>query len=59
MRILLLLVVAGLIHAQEYDLLLRGGHVIDPKNKIDGRRDVPSKMAGSPPSRPGFRKQKQ
>ena len=40
MRILLLLVVAGLIHAQEYDLLLKGGHVIDPKNKIDGRRDV-------------------
>jgi len=40
MRILLLLVVASLIHAQEYDLLLRGGHVIDPKNKIDGRRDV-------------------
>ena len=40
MRILLLLVAAGLIHAQEYDLLLRGGHVIDPKNKIDGRRDV-------------------
>ena len=30
----------ALIHAQEYDLLLRGGHVIDPKNKIDGRRDV-------------------
>jgi dihydroorotase len=40
MRILLLLVIAGSIHAQEYDLLLRGGHVIDPKNKIDGRRDV-------------------
>ena len=40
MRILLLLVVAGLIHAQEYDLLLTGGHVIDPKNKINGRRDV-------------------
>ena len=40
MRILLLLVVAGPIHAQEYDLLLRGGHVIDPKNKIDARRDV-------------------
>jgi dihydroorotase len=40
MRILLLLVVSGLIHAQEYDLLLTGGHVIDPKNKIDGRRDV-------------------
>jgi len=40
MRILLLLFAAGLIHAQEYDLLLKGGHVIDPKNKINGRRDV-------------------
>src|ERR1700730_17661905 len=40
MRILLLLVIAGSIHAQEYDLLLKGGHVIDPKNKISGRRDV-------------------
>jgi dihydroorotase len=40
MRILLLLVAAGLIHAQDYDLLLSGGHVIDPKNKIDGRRDI-------------------
>jgi dihydroorotase len=26
--------------SQEYDLLLRGGHVIDAKNKIDGARDV-------------------
>ncbi len=26
-------------HAQ-YDLLLRGGHVLDPKNSVDGRRDV-------------------
>jgi dihydroorotase len=40
MRILLLLLSAGLIWAQEYDLLLKGGHVIDPKNKISGRRDV-------------------
>lgn len=23
-----------------YDLLLKGGHVIDPRNEIDGRRDV-------------------
>ena len=37
---LLLLVAAGLIHAQQYDLLLKGGHLIDPKNKISGRRDV-------------------
>ena len=26
--------------AQEYDLLLKGGHVIDPKNSLDGPRDV-------------------
>ena len=26
--------------AQEYDLLLKGGHVIDPKNGINGVRDV-------------------
>src|SRR5215471_18138392 len=40
MRIILLLLSVALIHAQEYDLLLKGGHVIDPKNKISGRRDV-------------------
>ena len=28
------------VHAQEYDLLLKGGHVIDPANKINGIRDV-------------------
>ncbi len=27
-------------HAQQYDLLIRGGHVIDPKNKIDALSDV-------------------
>src|ERR1700676_5244981 len=26
--------------AQEYDLLLKGGHVVDGKNKINGVRDV-------------------
>src|SRR5436190_6320822 len=40
MRIILLLLGAALVHAQEYDLLLKGGHIIDPKNKISGRRDV-------------------
>ena len=40
MRIVLLLLSAGLVCAQEYDLLLKGGHVIDPKNKISGRRDI-------------------
>ena len=24
----------------EYDLLLKGGHVIDPKNNLSARRDV-------------------
>jgi dihydroorotase len=28
------------IHAQEIDLLLKGGHVIDPRNQIDGKMDV-------------------
>lgn len=27
-------------HAQDYDLLIKSGHVIDPKNEIDGIRDV-------------------
>lgn len=31
---------AGLLAAQPYDLLLKGGHVIDPKNKVNGIRDV-------------------
>lgn len=29
-----------LTNAQSYDLLLKGGHVIDPKNEIDGPMDV-------------------
>jgi dihydroorotase len=28
------------LHAQQYDLLIRGGHVIDPKNKVDAVADV-------------------
>jgi dihydroorotase len=30
----------GTPFAEDYDLLLRGGHVIDPKNRINERRDV-------------------
>ena len=30
----------GKVNAQEIDLLLKGGHVIDPKNNIDSRMDV-------------------
>src|SRR3954451_5900048 len=40
MRIILLLLGAAVVHAQEYDLLLKGGHLIDPKNKISGTLDV-------------------
>src|ERR1043165_9239845 len=32
--------VSGSLHAQQIDLLLKGGHVIDPKNKIDEQMDV-------------------
>jgi dihydroorotase len=28
------------LHAQQIDILLKGGHVIDPKNEIDGLMDV-------------------
>lgn len=31
---------ASLIHGRPFDLLLRGGRVIDPKNGIDGLRDL-------------------
>ncbi|MFO0891518.1 MAG: amidohydrolase/deacetylase family metallohydrolase [Isosphaeraceae bacterium] len=38
---LVLLLLVGTASAQQpYDLLLRGGHVIDPRNKLSGVRDV-------------------
>ncbi len=41
MRILFLLAYASSLLAQaQYDLLLKGGHVIDPKNNLSARRDV-------------------
>jgi dihydroorotase len=41
MRVLLLLLVTAVAFAQtEYDLLLKGGRVVDPKNKISAVRDV-------------------
>lgn len=39
--VLLGVLVAGMLHAQQpYDLLLKGGHVIDPKNNISKPMDV-------------------
>src|SRR5688500_17925564 len=40
MRLLALVFCAVSAFAQQYDLLLKGGHVIDPKNGIDAVRDV-------------------
>ncbi|MEZ5403284.1 MAG: amidohydrolase/deacetylase family metallohydrolase [Bryobacteraceae bacterium] len=38
---LLFLAAAGAaVHAQQYDLLIKGGHLIDPRNNIDAVRDV-------------------
>jgi dihydroorotase len=37
---LLLLTVPSIVQAQQYDLLLKGGHVIDPKNEIDSQMDL-------------------
>ena len=36
----LLVSLSLLLHAQDIDLLVKGGHVIDPKNKIDAVMDV-------------------
>ena len=30
----------GITMAQTYDIVLKGGHVIDPKNKIDAVMDL-------------------
>jgi dihydroorotase len=43
MRNVLIVALAGLtsvLCGQEYDVLLKGGHVIDPKNGVNARRDV-------------------
>jgi len=38
--LLMLFLVTGLSMAQTYEVLIKGGHVIDPKNRIDGIMDV-------------------
>lgn len=38
--LLLLLAAPSGVQAQQYDLLIRGGHLIDPKNGIDGTMDI-------------------
>jgi dihydroorotase len=38
--ILMIFFLNASVHAQDIDILLKGGHVIDPKNNIDGTMDV-------------------
>lgn len=38
--LVLLVFLVGSVQAQQYDMLLKGGHVIDPKNGIDRPMDV-------------------
>ncbi len=56
MRLLLLLSAALALSAQpQYDILLKGGHLIDPKNRISALRDVAikdGKIAAIAPSIP-------
>jgi dihydroorotase len=40
MKLLVIMLAAGCVFAQDYDLLLKGGHVIDGKNHISAIRDV-------------------
>lgn len=54
--LLFLAFVPGIIAAQTFDILLKGGHVIDPKNKIDAKMDVAiadNKIAKVAPNIPG------
>lgn len=36
----LLFFVPAMVQAQQFDLLIKGGHVIDPKNQVDSKMDV-------------------
>ncbi|HMI67414.1 MAG TPA: amidohydrolase/deacetylase family metallohydrolase [Cyclobacteriaceae bacterium] len=38
--LLLFLLIPCLLRGQEIDLLIKGGHVIDPKNQIDSKMDI-------------------
>ena len=38
--LLVLLLTCAALGQEKYDLLLKGGHVIDPKNRVNGVRDV-------------------
>jgi dihydroorotase len=40
LKLLLCIFIARLLAAQTYDILIKGGHVIDPANQLDEISDV-------------------
>ena len=44
--LIIVFMMTGLIKAQTYNIVIKGGHVIDPKNNIDDVMDIAVKMAG-------------
>ena len=40
LQLLVLMILPLVLSAQDYDLLIKNGHVIDPKNDIDGKFDL-------------------
>lgn len=53
--LLLLTLAVSVMGAQTYDLLLKGGRVVDAKNRINALMDVAIAGGKSPASRPTFR----
>ncbi len=61
MRLPAVLLLTAALHAQPYDLLLKNGHVIDPKNHLDAQQDVAiaaGKIAEVSPNIPAARAKK-
>jgi dihydroorotase len=40
LQLIISVMITSLINAQEYSIVIKGGHVIDPKNNIDGVMDI-------------------
>jgi len=38
--VILFLIKSGMVDAQIYDIVIKGGHIIDPKNKVDAAMDL-------------------
>jgi dihydroorotase len=40
LQLIMCIMITGFVNAQQYNLVIKGGHVIDPKNNIDGTMDI-------------------